>query len=79
MTNVALYEQQLVQIQEALKTCDNDEDRANLVSLENDLKELVRLENLENERSDDEKIDVSIQKVNITSDFWNILLLDTQF
>lgn len=79
MTNVALYEQQLVQIQEALKTCDNDEDRANLVSLENDLKELVRLENLENERSDDEKIDVSIQKVNISSDFWNILLLDTQF
>lgn len=79
MSNVALYEQQLVQIQEALKTCDNGEDRANLVSLENDLKELVRLENLENERSDDEKIDVSIQKVNISSVFWNILLLDTQF
>lgn len=60
---------ELVQIQEALKTCDNDEDRSNLLSLENDLKELVRLENLENESSDDEKIDISTQKVNIKSGF----------
>lgn len=68
MSNIDLYEQQLVQIQEALKTCDNDEDRANLISLESDLQELVRLENLNCESSDDSsddgKIDVSKEKVN---------------
>lgn len=37
-------EQQLTQVREALKICNNDEDRDNLLSLEIDLKELVKLE-----------------------------------
>lgn len=37
-------EQQLTQVREALKICNNDEERAQLKSLEIDLKELVRLE-----------------------------------
>lgn len=37
-------EQQLTQVREALKICSNDEDRAQLKSLEIDLEELVRLE-----------------------------------
>lgn len=45
--SISLYEQQLVQIRLALETCDNEEDRANLISLENDLKELINLESLE--------------------------------
>lgn len=38
-------EQQLAMIKQALLACDNDEDRANLESLERDLTELISLEN----------------------------------
>lgn len=48
------YEQQLIQIQQALTACDNEEDRANLISLESDLKELISLENFESKNSDSE-------------------------
>lgn len=55
MTETKLYEQQLLQIQNALQTCDNDEDRANLISLESDLKELISLAaNLESKSSDED-------------------------
>lgn len=48
------YEQQLSQIQQALTACDNEEDRANLISLESDLKELISLENFESKNSESE-------------------------
>lgn len=50
--SLELYQEQLLQTQEALKTCDNEEDRANLCSLENDLKELISLESYESEGDD---------------------------
>lgn len=42
-----LYQEQLEKTQEALKNCDNEVDRENLISLENDLKELISLESYE--------------------------------
>lgn len=52
------YAQQLRQIQQALTACDNEEDRANLISLESDLKELISLENFESKNSDSESDEV---------------------
>ena len=43
MTELSLYEEQLLQIQRALKNCDNEDDRKNLQSLESDLKEIINL------------------------------------
>lgn len=54
-----LYELQLVQIQIALQTCDNSVDRANLISLKNDLEELISLENVESERLEENICDES--------------------
>lgn len=64
---MSVYKAQLQQIREALKTCSED-DRTNLIDLESDLKELIALENLENqnkseadddESSDDDESEVS--------------------
>lgn len=56
-----LYEQQLVQIRQALESCESEEDRANLISLQKDLEEIISLENLENENSD-ETLEESFQE-----------------
>lgn len=50
----SVYEEQLETIKQALLTCNNDDDRANLISLQQDLQELISLENLESKSSDDE-------------------------
>lgn len=47
MSAINVYEQQLLQIQQALEKCESEEDRANLISLQADLRELISLENLE--------------------------------
>lgn len=44
--SINIYKQQLDQIRKALELCEN-EDRANLLSLKDDLEELIKLENLE--------------------------------
>lgn len=49
-----LYQQQLLQIQIALQSCENNEDRDNLISLRKDLEELISLENVESETDSDE-------------------------
>lgn len=43
MSDLGLYEEQLKQIQIALKSCENEEERKNLQSLQSDLKELINL------------------------------------
>lgn len=50
----SVYEEQLETIKQALLTCNNDDDRANLISLQQDLQELISLENIESKSSDDE-------------------------
>lgn len=45
--SINIYQQQLDQIRKALELCENEEDRANLLSLKDDLEELIKLENLE--------------------------------
>ena len=49
--SINVYEQQLIQIRQALISCKDEADRSNLISLQNDLEELISLENLENEDS----------------------------
>lgn len=56
------YQQQLDQIRLALEACDNEEDRANLISLESDLKELISLENFESKNSDSESEEAEVDE-----------------
>lgn len=52
MSAINIYEEQLKQIEAALETCDNDVDRANLISLQSDLKELISLESESTPKND---------------------------
>lgn len=73
MSDLSLYEQQLSQIQNALKTCDNDADRADLLSLESNLQELILLAELEEKRMELENInrvdDIEVLNVSLNLNF----------
>lgn len=63
MSSTNIYEQQLLQIQQALETCQSEDDRANLISLQTDLRELISLENLEAESESESISDDSIEEI----------------
>lgn len=66
---ISVYQKQLLQTQQALLTCNNDEDRANLESLENDLKELISLESYENEDEDKNSDESSSSELSLKDNF----------
>lgn len=67
MSDIDIYKQQLDQIQQALTSCANDEDRTNLLSLKSDLEELIQLANLESKSSDGEN-EISDEEADDESD-----------
>lgn len=56
---MSIYLEQLQQIKQALLTCDNEEDRKNLESLQRDLEELISLESYEDENAEKSSSDDS--------------------
>lgn len=63
MSSTNVYELQLLQIAEALEKCESEENRANLLSLQADLRELISLENLEADSESESISEESIDEV----------------